>query len=194
MVVGSTTLSADSTTDSLTLVAGTNVTLTPNADSDSVTIVAKDTTYTLTQDPKDGHKFTLTPSSGTPTTITIPDNNTTYTLTTSGNDLVFTPSSGPGESITVPYATNAGTVNNHTVDADVPENAKFTDTVYEHPTSGVTAGTYRSVTVNANGHVTAGSNPTTLSGYGITDALSSSLKGANNGLAELDSSGKVPAT
>jgi hypothetical protein len=41
---------------------------------------------------------------------------------------------------------------------------------YTHPNSGVTAGTYRSVTVNAQGHVTAGSNPTTLAGYGITDA------------------------
>lgn len=39
-----------------------------------------------------------------------------------------------------------------------------------HADSGVTAGTYRSVTVNAKGHVTAGTNPTTLSGYGITDA------------------------
>ena len=44
-----------------------------------------------------------------------------------------------------------------------------TDTVYTHPTSGVTAGTYKSVTVNAHGHVTDGTNPTTLSGYGITD-------------------------
>ena len=38
------------------------------------------------------------------------------------------------------------------------------------PDSGVTAGTYKSVTVNAKGIVTAGTNPTTLSGYGITDA------------------------
>lgn len=44
------------------------------------------------------------------------------------------------------------------------------DTVYTHPSSGATAGTYRSVAVNAQGHVTAGTNPTTLSGYGITDA------------------------
>lgn len=33
------------------------------------------------------------------------------------------------------------------------------NTVYTHPNSGVAAGTYRSVTVNAQGHVTAGSNP-----------------------------------
>lgn len=49
-----------------------------------------------------------------------------------------------------------------------------TDTVYTHPSSGVAAGTYKSVTVNAQGHVTGGSNPTTLSGYGITDAATKS--------------------
>jgi phage-related tail fiber protein len=37
-------------------------------------------------------------------------------------------------------------------------------------TTGVTASTYTSVTVDAYGRVTGGSNPTTLSGYGITDA------------------------
>lgn len=47
------------------------------------------------------------------------------------------------------------------------------------PPSGVGAGTYRAVTVNANGIVTAGNNPTTLSGYGITDAYT---KAATDGL------------
>jgi hypothetical protein len=37
--------------------------------------------------------------------------------------------------------------------------------------SGVSAGTYRSVTVDVKGRVTAGTTPTTLAGYGITDAL-----------------------
>jgi len=36
--------------------------------------------------------------------------------------------------------------------------------------TGVTAGTYKSVTVDVKGRVTSGTNPTTLSGYGITDA------------------------
>lgn len=49
---------------------------------------------------------------------------------------------------------------------------------YTHPTSGVTAGTYKSVTVDVNGHVSAGTNPTTLAGYGITDAAPSSHVGA----------------
>lgn len=34
-----------------------------------------------------------------------------------------------------------------------------------------TAGTYRSVTIDAKGRVTAGTNPTTLAGYAITDAM-----------------------
>lgn len=45
-------------------------------------------------------------------------------------------------------------------------------------TTGVSAGTYRSVTVNAQGQVTAGTNPTTLAGYGITDAAP--LSGGTN--------------
>lgn len=36
--------------------------------------------------------------------------------------------------------------------------------------SGLTAGTYKSVTVDKYGRVTGGTNPTTLAGYGITDA------------------------
>lgn len=45
VTVGSTTVSADSATDTLTLVAGSNVTLTPDATNDKVTIAATDTTY-----------------------------------------------------------------------------------------------------------------------------------------------------
>ena len=56
-----------------------------------------------------------------------------------------------------------------TVDSESAITTSGTRTI-SHANSGVTAGTYRSVTVNATGHVTAGTNPTTLSGYGITDA------------------------
>ena len=47
--------------------------------------------------------------------------------------------------------------------------------------SGATAGTYRSVTVDVKGRVTAGTNPTTLSGYGITDALSNATNSTQAG-------------
>jgi hypothetical protein len=36
--------------------------------------------------------------------------------------------------------------------------------------TGITPGTYKSLTIDAYGRATAGTNPTTLSGYGITDA------------------------
>jgi len=39
--------------------------------------------------------------------------------------------------------------------------------------TGVVEGTYRSVTVDKRGRVQGGSNPTTLQGYGITDAMGS---------------------
>ena len=59
----------------------------------------------------------------------------------------------------------------HKIESDVPPNAVFTDTVYTHPTSGVTSGTYKSVSVDKYGHVTGGTNPTTIDEFGITDAL-----------------------
>lgn len=90
-----------------------------------------------------------------------PDNNTTYSVfkgatnnAAGGSGLVPAPATGNAGK----YLRGDGTW------------ATPTNTVYTHPNSGVTAGTYRSVTVNAAGHVTAGTNPTTLSGYGITDA------------------------
>ena len=51
---------------------------------------------------------------------------------------------------------------------------------YTHPDSGVGAGTYRSVTVNKQGHVTAGTNPTTLDGYGITEVEAEKITGTIN--------------
>ena len=56
-----------------------------------------------------------------------------------------------------------------------------------------TAGTYKSVTVNAKGLVTAGSNPTTLAGYGITNAVTSngSITGATHTKITYDSKGLV---
>ena len=81
------------------------------------------------------------------------DNDTTYTLGSSGNNVTLTPSSGQAQSITVPYASNAGKVNNHTVEVDVPTGAKFTDTTYTLGTDGDTvtltpsSGTAQSITV-----------------------------------------------
>lgn len=71
----------------------------------------------------------------------------------------------------------SGTVTSITLNATSPiaidNNAAITTSgtrTISHASSGVSAGTYKSVTVNSTGHVTGGTNPTTLSGYGITDA------------------------
>lgn len=76
----------------------------------------------------------------------------------------------------------------YTIEASVPANAKFTDTIYEHPGSGVTEGDYRCVHVDGNGHVTSGSNPTTLSEYGITDAAFSKHSHDSGDITSLDAS------
>lgn len=58
-----------------------------------------------------------------------------------------------------------------------PEDKKKLDEIeahatnYKHPSVGK-AGTYTKVTTDSQGHVKAGENPTTLAGYGITDAAS----------------------
>ena len=67
--------------------------------------------------------------------------------------------------------TDATKVENSTTNGNILINGTEA-TVYAHPNSGVTTGTYKSVTINAQGHVTGGTNPTTLAGYGITDAES----------------------
>ena len=49
VVVGATTLAADTKMDTLTLVAGTNVTITPDAATDTITISANDTSVAFTE-------------------------------------------------------------------------------------------------------------------------------------------------
>jgi hypothetical protein len=62
--------------------------------------------------------------------------------------------------------------------ASIAENANN----YTHPTSGVTAGTYRNVTVNAQGHVTTGTNPTLAISEGGTGATTAESARNNLGL------------
>ena len=80
------------------------------------------------------------------------------------------------------YTTNTGTVTSITLKAGTGISLDTDNTAITTQgtrtislASGVaTAGTYRSVTVDTYGRVTAGTNPTTISGYGITDAYISS--------------------
>ena len=73
VVVGSTTISADSKTDTLTLTAGSNITLTPNATNDSITIAARGSSYSLplaSNNTRGGIKLSSSTQGGTPNGIT----------------------------------------------------------------------------------------------------------------------------
>ena len=118
------------------------------------------------------------------------DNNTTYALKKTANSsngsasLALVDSDEVETPITF-KGTGAATVTSDN-DGNIVVNA--TDTVYTHPASGVEAGTYKSVTVDINGHVTAGSNPTTLAGYGITDAANIQHTHESADIVSLDAS------
>lgn len=73
VVVGSTTIAADSKTDTLTLTAGSNITLTPNATNDSITISASGSSYSLplaSNNTRGGIKLSSNTQGGTPNGIT----------------------------------------------------------------------------------------------------------------------------
>jgi phage-related tail fiber protein len=93
-------------------------------------------------------------------------NDGTVTLGTTA--LTFAQFSGAGQITAGDGLTKSGnTINVVTASAQrIVVNADSIDLA----TTAVAAGTYKSVTVDAYGRVTAGTNPTTLSGYGITDA------------------------
>jgi hypothetical protein len=120
VVVGGTTIQADSATDSLTLAAGANITLAPDATNDAVTIAVSGTVPSAT---------IATACSGNATTAS--KWATARTLSFSGD------------------ATGSMLVDGSTA----------VDTALTLQNTGVTAGTYRSVTVDDKGRVTAGENP-----------------------------------
>lgn len=63
---------------------------------------------------------------------------------------------------------------------DGPITLGITPLIFEVATgpTGIVAGSYRSVTVDRRGRVVGGTNPTTLSGYGITDAMGCTITAA----------------
>ena len=93
--------------------------------------------------------------------------------------LAYTDGSITGNAAT---ATALATARNIAITSDATGTASFNGTADASialtlATTGVTGGTYKSVTVDTKGRVTAGTNPTTLAGYGIVDAAPSSHVG-----------------
>ena len=141
-------------------------------------MVIKSLAQTL-KDLATGIKNTITGVTGSNATLTIIKGNGTTSTVTVNNVANATKATqdSAGQQINTTYIKGlsiSGKTITYTKGDGTTGTITTQDTTYTHPNSGVTAGTYKSVTVNAQGHVTAGSNPTTLAGYGITDA---SLKG-----------------
>ena len=92
VVVNGATISADSETDTLTLVAGSNVTITPNATGDSITISSANTVYTHPTTagnkhiPAGGSSGQILRWSADGTAVWGNDNNTTYSVATQTTD------------------------------------------------------------------------------------------------------------
>ena len=91
--VGSTSVAADSETDTLELVAGSNVTLTPDASSDKITIAAKDTVYT--------HPA-YTARTGKPTTNQTPAFGATFTISQITSDATGHVTAATDRTVTIP--------------------------------------------------------------------------------------------
>lgn len=125
VLVGGTTIQADAATDTLELVAGSNIVLTPDATNDRITIGITGTVPTAAT------AAVCTGNAATATTL-----QTARTIGISGD------------------ATGTATSFNGSTNITIPVTLA---------TSGVTAGTYSSVTVDAKGRVTGGSNPATIS-------------------------------
>ncbi|MCC5464801.1 pyocin knob domain-containing protein [Pelosinus baikalensis] len=133
VLVGSTTIQADSKTDTLEMVAGTNIAIIPDAANDRVTIgVSGKVGSAATADSCIGN-------SATATKLT-----TARTIATSGDAIGAAVAFDGTANVTIPLTLAA---------------------------SGVAAGTYKSVTVDAKGRTIAGTNPTKLSEFGIVDAF-----------------------
>lgn len=139
VVVGSTTIAADSKTDTLTLTAGSNITLTPNATNDSITISASGSSYSLplaSNSTRGGIKLSSSTQGGTPNGITttsgrtyavqvnsseqavvnVPWTDTTYTLPAATSSVLGGVKTGNGLNINSGVlSVIAPQVDNHTV-------------------------------------------------------------------------------
>ena len=91
-------------------------------------------------------------------------------ITVGSTDLNFVQFSGAGQITAGAGLEKSGNTLN-VVSADTSRIVVNADNI-DLATTGVTSGTYRSVSVDAYGRVSAGTNPTTISGYGLTDAQS----------------------
>ena len=158
--VGSTTVAADTTTDTLELVAGSNVTITPDATNDKITIAATNTVYT--------HP-TYTARTGKPTANQTPAFGGTATVSQITSDTTGHVTGATDRTITIPstLSNGTGTAGLIKTTSTVTSNSgytacpvisgvpyyKDTNTTYTHPSYTAKSNGFYKVTVDATGHV-----------------------------------------
>lgn len=156
VLVGGTTIQADAATDTLELVAGSNILLTPSATNDRVTIEVTGTVPVATS------AAVCTGNAATATAL-----QTARTIGISGD------------------ATGVATSFNGSTNITIPVTLAI---------SGVTAGTYSSVTVDAKGRVTGGTNPATISANTTGNAATATSAAACVGNAVTATKLQTPRT
>lgn len=195
VVVGSTTIAADSKTDSLTIVAGNNITITPDAANDKLTIAATDTVYThptytskksglykITVDGTGHVSATTAVSKSDITALGIPAQDTTYsTATQSANGLM---SSGDKTKLDG-IETGA---NKTVIDSELSSTST-------NPVQNKAVNTAISSLNTLIGDKSVASQITSAIDALNLDStyIAVTQKGTANGVAELDSNGKVPS-
>jgi len=171
---GNITLSNTQTIDGISVVAGNRVLVKDQstASANGIYVVVSGGAWTRANDFDTSGKVT----SGAFTFVEEGTANADsgWVLTTDGaitlgtTNLTFTQFSGAGQITAGAGLTKTGS----TIDVGTASTGRIVvnaDNI-DLATTGVSAGTFKSVTVDAYGRITAGTNPTTLSGYGITDA------------------------
>jgi len=172
---------ADSATDTLTLAAGSNVTLTTNASNDTVTIASSGSTQNLFQTVAvsgednvvaDSATDTLTLAAAGGMTITTNASNDTITFSASGGSTVtVTDNEAVNENNLLTFVANAGTATGAhglEMDGDLhynPSTGTLTSTVFAGALTGNASGTAATVTGAAQ---TAITSVGTLTGLDLT--------------------------
>jgi hypothetical protein len=210
VLVGTTTLSAELKTDTLNLVAGTNITLTADSATDTVTISADDVSvdWTQVQNKPDpvitlagdlSGSVTLTDLGSGTLTATIQPNSVALGTDTTGNyvagvtqgtDVLVTGTAGEGWSPTISVDSASANTASKIVKRDASGNfsaGTITATLSGNATTATTLQTARTI----NGVSFNGSANITIAD---STKIPTTEKGVANGVATLGADGKVPST
>lgn len=164
VVVGSTTVEADTKTDTLTLVAGSNVTITPDATNDKITISSANTTYGGA-----GADLGLVKTGGNVTiesgVITVNDNSHSHTIANvTGLQSALDSKAAASHGTHVTYSTTAPLANG-TASAGSASTVARSD--HRHPLQTSVSGSSGSCTGNS----ATATKLATARGIGITGAV-----------------------